>query len=538
MTSSADDARGPTEIDVALFEDAHTEKLARLWSSDKKKGQITIPTNDEIKNHYTRMQILSLLENPTSLPDPMRLLRSITLNRNTDPDLKSLSLSSFLALSLVGESYGDVAAVSIEASQDGEILIIFTANKTSEKLKEHAEQMAKICRDALLVDRTLETFYGFRKAFLKQLLSHGSGKIRNRINSLAGHTDKTQARQMAKVARAFNIKDFMRLNSSVIPNQYDQIVREFQQRNGKVPQRKLARGDAFLMKSAQSHSLHKILSQYLDTLSSCISVFQKDVHSLTKTFDLGTSWILFTICDNLGSSELVEDILDSLGVDPQQRNHFTMSLRKVGAYASGCWTVWRALKKCMLVKNIEIKLIPAEQEDLFACHDDYWEFVLAESKRVLQGKTLSITESRCSQYFRMGVYKQKVELRKHAELHLVQYLMSVGKVRADIGISKECCAACTAALVALRKSDCKYDVHGGHNKTYLASLSGNLEMDEAIINVTKAKFEDWIFSLHQDPDSDTSWNNSSLMGLTEEDINELEEANSELSSLILQNLDS
>ena len=69
-------------------------------------------SSDEIRKHYTRLQILTRA-NGCSVPDVQYTLNEITQNRTENDLYKKITISQFLAISLVRWRYVDDVAVSM-----------------------------------------------------------------------------------------------------------------------------------------------------------------------------------------------------------------------------------------------------------------------------------------------------------------------------------------------------------------------------------------------------------------------------------------
>ena len=86
------------------------------------------------------MQILSLVRIST-LPSAQRILNDYTFTRKDNPMYKTITTASFLALSLVKRSTGDVVAVCLNRKPDGVICIEFSLNDATPEVLVHANAL-------------------------------------------------------------------------------------------------------------------------------------------------------------------------------------------------------------------------------------------------------------------------------------------------------------------------------------------------------------------------------------------------------------
>jgi len=81
----------------------------------------------------------------------------------------------------------------------------------------------------------------------------------------------------------------------------------------------------------------------------------------------------------------------------------------------------------------------------------------------------------------------------------------------SISESAKSAALFTKDLLLHREiSTFKFEVHNSPHRTYLASLYGNLTIDD--VSIRKQLLAEWIMSLHQDPDREVSGNENSVLG--------------------------
>jgi hypothetical protein len=135
----------------------------------------------------------------------------------------------------------------------------------------------------------------------------------------------------------------------------------------------------------------------------------------------------------------------------------------------------------------------------------------------------------------LSSYNPNPSVLLHAELNLALFKKRHGIRSGDIGISKDCCAACFTGLNALYESDYKYRVKGTHDKIYLSRLTGEDVMDKAIYDFISWSFRCWLKSIHSKNESEPS-NSLNHGPLTADDIAEIARDNSDLEDDIFKGL--
>ena len=94
------------------------------------------------------MQILSLVR-ISALPSARRILNDYTFTRKDNPKYKMITTASFVALSLVKRSTGDVAAVCLDRKPDGVLCVEFSLNDATAEVLVHAERIETFMQKAL-----------------------------------------------------------------------------------------------------------------------------------------------------------------------------------------------------------------------------------------------------------------------------------------------------------------------------------------------------------------------------------------------------
>jgi len=190
---------------------------------------------------------------------------------------------------------------------------------------------------------------------------------------------------------------------------------------------------------------------------------------------------------------MLHEILAVMGVERHSRDAFTMSLRKLGAYSEGMWSLWKGLKGCedgYIVKDITLALVPSQLPEssttTVECWPSWEKFIEIEAEKILHS-SLSVPPKVLRSSTALSSYNPNPSVL-HAEMNLALFKKRHGIRSGDIGISRDCCAACFTGFNALYESNYKYRVKGTHDKIYLSRLTGEDVMDKAIYD-----FISWSF---------------------------------------------
>lgn len=162
---------------------------------------------DEIRDHYTRMQILSLVKRSSfSAQTYKKCLTDLTFSRRTYPELKHLKLPTFLAFSLVTAATKDVVTVVLNLKPNGVVHFEFTSNSPIDSLLVHAQALQSVCKRALM-KRIQTTWISFWNDFITSFLRLGIPKFQSILNAINGVTKSDDDWMVKKVwQEAFNRK--------------------------------------------------------------------------------------------------------------------------------------------------------------------------------------------------------------------------------------------------------------------------------------------------------------------------------------------
>ena len=474
-----------------------------------------------IMDHYTRLQILKRA-NGFCLPDTSCMISEMRENRTpenaTDVTHKVLTVSEFLAISLVRLPSIDVVAVGIDQVSTERIKVTIARNESTPQDANQANTLRKLFTDHFINNRSQKR--PFRQEYFRTILNWGSQRYEHRLTILnhpeSGHQGPKSA---ARASKLLTIEKVMS-RFSEISTDTDKIqqVRSIYGRymalhkamkTASIPRTSgILRGDISLLRQAQrtNRSLLSVAHAYLASIKSSIGQFYKE-RRLGDNHDVDKIISTTLLADVLGTSRIFEDLLELTGEWlPATRFHFCRSLRKVGVYCYGTGLLYDSMTACRgrKIKEIVVEVLRSPPRVEVACRPDWYEYLRREARK-LGYKELTVSKAMLESGTDLRRYEPRPFATLHAELNLALHRKSIVKLTGgEIGVSKSCCATCTQGLSALRKMGCNYTVKSGHAKPYVAQLTEFLEVDRAIVDRIKTDFEMWIRSITIAPDSDVS----------------------------------
>jgi hypothetical protein len=320
-------------------------------------------SDDEIKGHYTRLQILYRAME-FSDPDMRCQLDDHKENRSClDDSGKILTVSNFVAFSLVRDSSADVVAVSIDTLPGGVLSVVATRNTPAAGDVAQAEALKNLFHRHFLADRSASSsFETFREDYLRKVLSWGNKKYVGRLSKLkngGGTGQKSTGRAknrmtLGKVYFAMKalVLDVTKREKIVdIENKHLVAERAVLRATGETS---YIRGDNNLVfeAKAQNTSTLMITISYLRYVHRYAKEFYAAFERCTDGSELGREeyeaiTTVTTLCDMLGSSRIFEDYLDLTEENTSTARYcFGRSLRKIGHYRYGIWKLWNAMTNC------------------------------------------------------------------------------------------------------------------------------------------------------------------------------------------------
>lgn len=226
------------------------------------------------------------------------------------------------------------------------------------------------------------------------------------------------------------------------------------------------------------------------------------------------------LADILGTSRIFEDLLELSGDwQPAARFHFCRALRKVGVYSYGPNLLFDAMTTCAgkKLKYFVVELVPSPPRIEVQCHDNWYEFLRTEALSMGYNE-LTVTRAFLESTTDLRRYEPQPMATPHAELNLAMHRKSVGGKKGEMGVSKACCATCTAGLSALGELGLDYKVKSSHRKPYIAQLTDFSHVDRAIVSRVKADFDVWLSSIINEPDLDVTDHEITVTDSADEDL--------------------
>ena len=472
-------------------------------------------------DHYTRLQILKRA-NGFCLPDTSCMISEMRENRTpenaTNVTHKVLTVSEFLAISLVRQPSGDVVAVGIDQVSTERVKVTIARNESTPQDANQANTLRKLFTDHFINNRSEK--HPFRQEYLRTILSWGSLRYERRLTVL-NHPESIHQgpKSAARASKLLTIEkvmsgftkiskdaDKMQQVKSIhrrYPALYNAMKTESTPRGSGI-----LRGDISLLQQAQrtNKSLLAVANSYLAAIKSSIGQFYKE-RRLGDNHDVDKIISTTLLADVLGTSRIFEDLLE-LAADwlPATRFHFCRSLRKVGAYSYGTGLLYDSMTTCRgrKVKEIVVEVLPSPPRVEVTCRPDWYEYLRKEARK-LGYEEFTVSKAKLQSGTDLLRYEPRPFATLHAELNLALHRKSTVKLTSgEIGVSKSCCATCTQGLSTLRKMGCNYTVKFGHAKPYVAKLTEISEVNRAIVDRIKTDFKLWIRSIIIEPDSDVS----------------------------------
>jgi len=435
----------------------------------------------------------------------------------TDVTHKVLTVSEFLAISLVRQPSVDVVAVSIDQVSTETIKVTIARNESTPEDVNQANTLQRLFMDHFINNKSEKRH--FKREYLQTILSWGSLRYERRLTGL-NHPESTQQgpKSAARGSKLLTIEkvmsEFTKISTDGDKIQQVKSIRSCYAAlhntiTASTPSTTaILRGDISLLRQAKrtKKSLLSVANSYLSSIKSSIGQFYKE-RRLGDKHDADQIISTTLLADVLGTSRIFEDLLELAGDWlPATRFHFCRSLRKVGVHYYGNSLLYDSMTTCRgrKIKEIVVEVLPSPPRVEVACHPDWYKY-LREEARKLGYKELTVPKAMLESGTDLRRYEPRPFATRHAELNLALHRKTIGKLTSgEIGVSKSCCATCTQGLSALRKMGCNYTVKSGHANPYVARLTGLLEVDRAIVDRIKMDFEAWIRSIIIEPDSDVT----------------------------------
>jgi hypothetical protein len=321
------------------------------------KPQIAL-SKEEMKDHYTRLQILTRT-NGYCLPDTRCMLDEITESRTANDAYKLLSVSEFIAVCLVRTSTLDVVAVTLDQISSSKIKITVARNETTEEDVAQVDELKSLfCRHFIREPQNCTSQEEFRLDFLRTVLKWGASRLETRLTILNHPGAHSQGAKSAATAEKLITID--KINTAFENMSKDEskvkLIRELRNRYVAVEKKvyaesnetSLLRGDQFLIKHALEckKSLITAAHSFLASIKMSITRFYK-ARRKNVAFDVNDLATMLTAADTLGTSRVFEDLLDLACLwSAASRFQFCRSLRKLGVYRYGVNMLYSSMTTC------------------------------------------------------------------------------------------------------------------------------------------------------------------------------------------------
>jgi len=477
-------------------------------------------SGDEIRKHYTRLQILTRT-NAYSVPDTLCTLNEMKQNRTKNDAYKKITVSQFLAISLVRYSHVDVVAVSMDQVSPHKIEILIARNESTSLDSDQAKTLRQLFLKHFINSATKEpTEEQFSMDYLTAILGWSSDRITTRLTALnyAG-ANKPGPKSKARSEKLLNLEKILSALSALSALGGDDStrrkVKDLEKRYTSNLDAILLRGDKHILRRSKDKdvSFLDVVYSWLRFIKDAIGRFHKKRR--LGEFDVSDFTSLALTADILGSSRIFEDVLDLTGSgSPAGRFQFCRSLRKVGVYWYGVHLLFKSMTSCRgrHINEIDVVVIPSPENVEVACIPDWYGFV-REEFRAITHHELTASQAFLESTSDLNKYQSETPAALHAELNLALYRKRTGLKTGEIGVSKDCCSTCLTGLSHLKTLGFDYFIKGGHDKPYVARLTGFDPVDRAIITGVEDDFIRWLKMLEKKPDSDVSDHNSEIESL-------------------------
>jgi hypothetical protein len=372
-----------------------------------------------------------------------------------DAEVKHLLLYNWLALSLVRDEGGDVAAVGVYVLND-QIKVFYTKNELTQDDKSHASQFAQLIRYAAARRSTLEEF---QDSYFEFIFHACHAKIMKRFINLKS---------------TMNYKADNTVNSPTAMKELTDFLYAFQLQSS-VPAKGLA--DLEALKATSETNLATALLRIAESviIEASSSPTEHTIQSLSAH-----CWIL-------GRSKFLE-LATGYG---QVFGNLISNLGKMGEYFRGTRRLHDTMKHPgMLLKFQLLQLIPVDPPATRSVTlEANWYHVLEVIYYKWTGRLPDVARKRV-----LGRYGPAIRAYnnfsksfiRHAEVCLVRYLIHHRLAPTAIGISKFCCPCCAQYIYALNdqldrahSSLGRWSVSGNHGSVYLWSREENLLYETA-----------------------------------------------------------
>jgi len=369
-------------------------------------------------------------------------------------------LYSLLALVIVSNAKEDVAAVTSYQKRDS-ITFFYTKNDLSESTVDHVEKLASLAKTAAR-DTKMKSI-DFNKAFIRHVFAYCKPKIQRRLSDLRDRLTKTKP------------------PTDVVPSTYEDLLSRYKSLESDPSVSSAPKS------TADKEALHysktgNVFDGLYKTLRSLHQEVTTDVFgALSADTFLGLSMHCYVVGYASANLDIAKT---SPNLVPIMR-----ACQKVGDYYRCGHRLFRAINKSaasrIRFKNLVVQYIASPEELQKEIDPDYLHVLECVWWR-RKGTFLPITRGQFLAKYQKGIKQYGTwptqKFVAHAEITLITELVDKYRYTPTVvGVSKNCCAICTAFVEGVNNSRAKQTLsewhlpgsHGNHYNVQLPTVQNS-----------------------------------------------------------------
>ena len=397
-------------------------------------------TNDFVDESILLLHILG--KNKTNSKQWVSYVRDLNAH-----DSKHIILYNWVALSLVREAYADVAAVAVYSFPKKPSQVYYSKNNLNSSDKVHANELADLVRHAASSEMPI---VGFQDQYFALMHRNCLPKLKCRVNNL-------------RASLSFRGKPLKDENDKLVytPSQGDQLRTLLQNAiDSNAPQP--------LHQNRPDVTAVKFVKDTNNVFVALLKVFDSmKVHVASEE----TALMLETLCAHcwmIGMSAT----LAGLARDKVGAQDVIIAAGKLGEYFQGTGYLYILFGDKQMRSSVRsFKLFavpPMPDRRVELCKN--WFHVIDTVYHRVNGRAIDITKAKLYSQLQTQVmaYAQFAgPFIRHAEVQLIEYLMSQNRSPTIIGISKFSCALCDQWIKAINDENYrKWKVSGCNGRMY------------------------------------------------------------------------
>jgi hypothetical protein len=369
------------------------------------------------------------------------------LHNYNESDRKHIILFNWIALSLVREAHGDVAAVAIYRLKDKPDRIYYAKNNLSSADEAHVKEFADLVR---LAASTTMPIAEFQIKYFSLLHKNCIGKLKRRVDALRA-TIHLRDKQIGNQVNNSN-------PSPTLREEFRNLL-ETSIKSNAVPPYSRNRADKTALKMvSDTTNIFAALLKIYDSMKSVL-FREEDAHMLAK---------LCNHCFIIGSSSVLEESTKS----NRPAHEVVKTAEKLGEYCRGISHLYGLLDneeskasfatfECFPVPSTPIRTVQLSTD---------WFHVIETIYTLVEGGNLPVSKDKLYEELNsqvMNYIRFRGEFTRHAEIALIEYLVKNNLAPTVIGISKMSCFLCNAWINGLNAGNRKkWKVSGCHGRFY------------------------------------------------------------------------